>query len=1710
MRTRISLTAVITALICLTLSGALNSPAALGDAHTYSTTRRQVRVGILTGKALNVLTPFGVSPENPDPHVFYVAENRADLKPLGLEFVNPLAPPVITTNIYQRWANRVRANPAYDPAFDPTAAQSQVFQIGAKVTKNMGAYWEVNLDNVSTHDLQQYDVLYIHSHKRGAAFPAEQREMLRKFVDAGGTLWVENCGGFSFDNNTPFLFDINMHSGTNPSAGGVVAAPNHPLLSQPYILSPQEAQSLGDKFINDYYLFVPSNTNDNGPGVDAQNPPASGVLVPIVWNTLGFAPVNPITPSPKWRPYILAGQMGAGRVVYSSGDSGCAINDYVGGANAGYGGNSGAISGEVLAGAHPQDLKFLYNLATWSGAHSTTDTDVRRTGNTPDKIGAALIDKWSAVSSNLTARVGGPAFSKHCVFAVDGNLVMHCYDQSPGQDLDGDGNADEGIPDYIAGLPYDEIWRYDLKTVPGANAATGCSTPTIIEFYDTTTNPPIPPTMVNFPQREQVVVTLSNGTVVALRAFPRANLPGFPYLNQTVVEWYCNNVGIDFGISGATNLQIPAPAWSEGVLFVSLNTASGGRVAAIDPVHSGLNKGASAFNSSQTVDVTNGIGMVPFGPGTPASWGTPSVGYINDAASGASDKMVYVYTQRLTSGSGNRPDSIRAYPFGSRGEPLRRQGTSSVFFSRSVGAPLFPPWYIYDPANPGFGNPLLRQRVFATYKDPASPAVWTLELTYSPGLGGNGSYNVLNQVNAPTQVTVSNTIQFPNGGPTITSNDDNLVLYADYTLDWSSQVLARVTARTSLNAPDPSSVGNSIGGAPAISQDDLLYYTVDTTPSAGVNSGRGVIFAATEQGGGRTAIKWAYTMHDGLQIPLDDGSTRIIPPRLRQVNLATAAMTGTAVGDYITNVQFVGTPAIRGNVVYAVATATIGAKPVSVVCAFQANPEIKLRLGPGIDRNTPIIIRQLNPVLSRNGGAPAIVQLQRDIQYTVDYASGLVRITSLSAPNATDTFASASIPFGVKVGNTPEQLIFGTQTDVIGATTETRIVGAPGVDNLMWYAVVPATGAAPLPQLGYVSSSPSIQGDILWLGFANGYILSMDADPGATDPAAQVMGAQVKLVEDNLTTLVHARWAAKTTVSNTPVFGAPVGTGDVLAVATAEGVHAYEDTRTIVADGKRLLEVNGAGEAIWACDGTRSYGVAGGDLAQFIVDPITGIVIPANPSQSTGVAVVQKVPWARPTVARRINTSDFLVVDTGNNRIVQVDHGGNVAWEVNRLFDDFKQLTRPGDPLTLNEPTDCLYWTEFVSNLNQWFAQMGTNYTYGGLPGYVVHYLIADTGNFRIIEMVDVYDIAGRPVTPLLGANPAPFAMKRQMLFSSSSYPSQGKRYRYRALQRVLQRNGDLPATWQDPAKGAAEVVRLTLAIIQNYRLVGDPNIAQNAVNAFGDQVESGGGSLVVLSEQGKVLSVVSNLRIPNGAGGFTIQGISNPTWFSKFDEIDGATGNLVIKYLLADANGCYQLKVAVDPATNKPDPRYMDVEWVISTDDYYAMTGKKLLATCVRRLSSAVSNGPNKGLHHFLISNRFSGEDNPSVFGITYNLSNNPNNGNISGSSEFHGEVFEVDPTTFLFGQPFHNYVPDYLRSGNFLVPNDGSVHFVQNNFVATSQASIVWRTPTQTAPQPPNTFATPNFLGEIGVLNRFIGSKDRATWTSLLEQPSFADRQF
>ncbi|MFX8676865.1 hypothetical protein ABTM32_22765, partial [Acinetobacter baumannii] len=71
----------------------------------------------------------------------------------------------------------------------------------------------------------------------------------------------------------------------------------------------------------------------------------------------------------------------------------------------------------------------------------------------------------------------------------------------------------------------------------------------------------------------------------------------------------------------------------------------------------------------------------------------------------------------------------------------------------------------------------------------------------------------------------------------------------------------------------------------------------------------------------------------------------------------------------------------------------------------------------------------------------------------------------------------------------------------------------------------------------------------------------------------------------------------------------------------------------------------------------------------------------------------------------------------------------------------------------------------------------GTTYSSAGGYYYAIHYLIADSGNYRALEVVDAYDANGNilTVTPSGGGTAIP--MYRQVVFTTRTLAEQNARF---------------------------------------------------------------------------------------------------------------------------------------------------------------------------------------------------------------------------------------------------------------------------------------------------------------------------------------------
>jgi hypothetical protein len=1658
------------------LVGSLKAQA---DTHSYASERRQIKVCVLVTSAA---PGTGGGPENVVPHTFYVMDRRSDLKPAGWEFVNPMASTTITGDIYTRWQTRGGVT---DPAFANTP-DGFAFRTGQPLTKNFGAYWEVNLDNVSTTDLQQFDVVLMAYHNGQTQFTSDEREKLRRYVDSGGTIWLEDEGGFDLKSGGnygggQFIVDLGFSTVIPTTALPIPASLHHPLINFPYPLSQNEVRSLGAagvQYDNGTYIHhAHQGLNNTFTGVNGLANPR--VLVPVIWAGTASGQL----------PYISAGDYGAGHIVVSSGGVATGINSYVGGVDVGEGGNSAVTSGEATLGARTTDLKFAYNLISWTSSVPTGGVNARRTNGTQENVGAQLGNRFSTIPPVLQTPPQSPNVSfgsgsiihKGVVFYVDGANVLHAYDASPQQDLDGDGNSDDGIRDNILGAPYDEIWNVNLVGIRGTQTDTRVSTPTIASVVNPVTGVP----------QDILIVTTSIGSTIAFDAFPSS---GGVLATTSPPVWgitSTDNTDLAGDLTALGNvLQSPGPAFSDGVVFTLWNQAGNDanhpwHIAAIDPLtgneifQESTNIGATVAPSTLSVGTLGGVV-----PGIANPIGSLTTGYVRDNATGALDKMIYVPTrteQTTDTGGG----TVQGVWFSTKGEPLEpANGATQVFSPKGTRAQV--PWYLTAPPAGGVDlRPVLYKRTGA---------------------------GVLTRLRYLTDFTVQYEGAPPSRRMVITINalvapGDSFT--ADYTLDWPADPLpvvagsGRPTAiemrqfshRSITITPDPrQGVANApamhILGSPALSPEDYLFVGAGDYPGGDrlyafheqfgntINTSTG----GTSQARSNTELAWMFYAN----APDDDFNlgTGGVAGRFHNTDTFFPPKTSGLPGlpdMYVTDFEQIGSPAYSNGVVYVTGYCHLRTEQNSaaqtlpdglVVMALRANPDTTFTVqrpdGTLVvlpNSNTKLKLRQPDLVNS-TALSPKYIDLLEDVNFTVDRVSSTIHINNFRAAGGTGAGDAFNTALPIFVTTAANATIVGAENPIINNQTGYGIL-----DNVLWWMTVPLTfNANVYSGFAYPSqwsgsnpggagglkpaSGPTIIGSTLYYGSTTGQVVSVDLT------GINANGGQAPAYKDDGTSRIDAQAALKGPngfAIQQPIFSPPVATAGIVSVGTSQGLSVLDNQLTLIADNNRLIEVDHAGRAAWTMDATQSLRIA--------------------QSQGAGGSQVAsiKTSLSRPNMAHRSSLNDFLVADTGNNRVLQVDKGGIVTWELSRLSNDLRFL-RENDPVVLNQPTDIqTYTTSGTSTLT--FTSPVSNATYSYAPGagglwFAIHYIIADSGNFRALEVVDVYDANGNPVV-MTGTDGTTPTMLRQVVFTTRSYAEQNKAFRYRTIQQFGNFESGLFRTYM-------------VAAVDNVRQAANFDPTANNVGTSPNNVGGPGGSLLILKRyppagqgaDGDTAALINSLVYANPAGTVVLQRqtINNPRWFKQFNVANPANLNQpFLHYALADANGVYILK----PGTGALAGEAV-IEWSLSSDDYYYMTGRRLNATSIQKLEqSDYDSGTNKFYPRYLITNGYTGRDN------VYEIFGSPTN---ARDGEIHGEVIEVR-------SDYYTTRPGGYRNGNTRLYG-----LVGTVLVANPNAAITWIVPNETIP----TVAAP------GAIVRKIGIGTNGTSTGLLEQPTFSDRPF
>jgi hypothetical protein len=585
---------------------ALSVSVAQAASNVYSTESRQINAAVLytgSGSATWGPNPINVGGiiynDAPLFNLFYVMDQKLDLKPSGWTFRNPLAPSTVSLDLNTAWGT------------------TGLYQVGSSVTPAMPFYWSLSLDTASMTDLMNYDVLFLPvTNTINFYIPSLQREKLRKFVDGGGTLWIEpslttTATFTNFFATTALGFSTMKH-------GGLAFAPDpaHPLLCRPLSLSFDDATKIAS-FNDSYNLLAHDGTcvSDGGSGLPDTNI-FSTVLSANFGNT-GF-------------PIVSAAQYGSGQIVCCSAPLSELICTPV------MAGNKLPITNPAYFPLiTPAYLKMAYNIVGWGSECRTFHQNSRHSGFSFDEIGNGMLPLWSYPSSspntiNTTGLCSSPVFIDDYLIYLDNANMMYAFDVSGRRSM---GKDSYGNPN--------PLWHRQIT----ANKACSSLTAAYVPVGGGVAVP-------------WVFVTSDNGKVYGIRV----DLPG---LNPLEVFMGLSPQMPQFapptGMPTLANMYnyIPAPTCCDNTLYI---TGNDGTLRGFDFVKNGGWTGtASGAASPNNQNAPKFSGNSNF---------SPVVGCVHEPTTGAVEKVLYISKEASASGGAGTGGGVDVVPLASYNEVI--------------------------------------------------------------------------------------------------------------------------------------------------------------------------------------------------------------------------------------------------------------------------------------------------------------------------------------------------------------------------------------------------------------------------------------------------------------------------------------------------------------------------------------------------------------------------------------------------------------------------------------------------------------------------------------------------------------------------------------------------------------------------------------------------------------------------------------------------------------------------------------------------------------------------------------------------------------------------------------------------------------------------------------------------------------------------------
>ena len=1300
------------------LGAALLAASALAAPVTFSGRRLPINVGVLVVESQTT----GGEPTNYAPHVWAQLEKDRSVKPAAWSLTNPRANTVMTDFMQARWTAR---------------GTTGVPATGTRLTKDDAASWEVDLDDARAGQLTNYDALLLVVSGTISLNPKE-REKLRAFVDQGGLLWVDSAdtGGASFDVSNPLPIPMSF----NTNGASLLIDPTHALLSYPNSITPGE---LGALFSAGTGVIEVPNA---APGDDSQGW--------VVFDGLKLDPV--VGPSPSAMTLGIA-KIGDGYMM--------ATTRFVSGAL----GQGRAASGAVVANTGFRSLvpvfssgyltaaKLVVNALNLRSNTSTLNGNGRHTNSIGADIGAPLLKRFET-SQVLPLAGTSPVLYKNriAIMSTDGRLYI--LDSNASNDVDGDGNPDDGLLD-PPGSPIDILWRSDV--IAGGGLA---STPTCTELVrQNDTSDADDCVLVHIVETGQPSTVMQFG----LRNAGDNILPVRTYVTDSPTTATPANVA-------AVPQKAPAsPTVHEGLAYVTDITQANnslGRVWVID------------LMSQQVMQTAGRNWQIQLAPRMQAVDGPGTVGYIPiQDNSGGADKVVYVPTQ---------PDGARSAGFvsiwaGVRGEApvaIQRTGNTLQITTRASLQNL--PIY----ASGGTGQISLDLKISVV-----NPA------TGRPYSGANmaSMFSSSPLVNGSQNGSIRIDLGGFGSGLDFTSPNPTAALRVDYTLDWGKAGTGPGFAasdnyiRGDVQLPDEAGNGRRVLGSVALGPTGNIF--VVTAP-ADVTKPGGSLYCLREKGRGDFDMLYRWEAFDQLNL-LTSGSsglTRI--PYDGCIVDYDGLLNFPGIGAFLNRpmtIQRFGTgPVVKGNRVYAALNAgkqfpfpTGNTRFNTSIIAFEADPKPLEVLVEGLGTNFALLQpdpgRSIRPAVGTF--EPNVLSVLQPVQFQAEDINGFTRVSINSVASVSrGRFRDAiicNLPVIARRGGSPDIVI---QPDA-GVGDGLLVPGnADGRWNPQKWQIV-VNGMETTGNLFISGNTLYFGGGSFLPGFLDngfgglptktGFLYGMDLRIGANDlrePSAKQpwqvgplrpWERYLSLIDPTPTGVTPSPYVIWPSIygirsfddfrvrvrqsvlgdPNAPVpLAGLIGGNDALVAWDNAQSYAFSRSDLLVTDESRIIRIDPSGAPLWSVDATFKGGLDG-DIG----------------------STSKQVSLARPSRAYTVGGNAYLIADPGNNRIVKIDASGRELRTISEFNLDPVYLPQgvPNNANTkLSAPRDVYTFTTFKSDaqINQLVSanqlSRSWNRRLSGTAEYWVHFFIADTGNQRVIELIDryEYDSSRRVIGPII------------------------------------------------------------------------------------------------------------------------------------------------------------------------------------------------------------------------------------------------------------------------------------------------------------------------------------------------------------------------